>query len=67
MKMIRPIVNASKIIDPFDAVIVGFNGVLTEGNGIKQDAVNALINIKIGKEGRSIFTSVYALVRITEI
>ena len=51
MKMIRPIVNISKIIDNYDAVIVGFRGVLTEGDSIKQDAVNALVNIrKAGKE-----------------
>ena len=50
MKMIKPIVNISKVIDNFDTVIVGFNGVLSEGNGIKVDAINALVNMKkIGK------------------
>ena len=46
MKMIRPIVNIGKIIEPYEAVIVGFNGVLTDGNGIAADAVNALVEMK---------------------
>lgn len=65
MKMIRPIVNASKIIDPFDAVIVGFNGVLTEGNGIKQDAINALINMK--KAGKSVVLCSNSPLRVSQI
>lgn len=44
--MIRPIVNIGKIIEPYEAVIVGFNGVLTDGNGIAADAVNALVEMK---------------------
>ena len=50
MKMIKPIVNISKVIDNFDTVIIGFSGVLSDGGGVKVDAVNALINMKkIGK------------------
>ncbi|MDO5386160.1 MAG: HAD hydrolase-like protein [Pseudomonadota bacterium] len=52
MKMIRPIVNIGKIIEPYEAVIVGFNGVLTDGNGIAADAVNALVEMK--KRGKHI-------------
>lgn len=52
MKMIRPIVNISKVIDNYDAVIVGFGGVLSDASGIKQEAVSALINIK--KQGKKI-------------
>lgn len=52
MKMIKPIVNISKVIDNYDTVIVGFSGVLTEGNGIKSEALSALINIK--KAGKQI-------------
>ncbi len=44
--MIKPIVNILKIIDNYDAVIVGFSGVLTEGQGLKSEALQALINIK---------------------
>lgn len=52
MKMIKPIVNISKVIDNYDTVIVGFSGVLTEGNGIKSEALSALVNIK--KAGKRI-------------
>lgn len=52
MKMIKPIVNISKVIDNYDTVIVGFSGVLTEGNGIKSEALSALVNIK--KAGKQI-------------
>ena len=34
IKMIKPIVNISKVIEPYNTVIVGFNGVLSEGNGV---------------------------------
>ena len=46
MKMIKPIVNISKVIDPFDAVITGFDGVLYDGRAFRQEAVDALINMK---------------------
>ncbi len=52
MKMIKPIVNILKIIDNFDTVIVGYSGVLSEGNGIKSEAVTALVNMK--KSGKHI-------------
>lgn len=65
MKMIRPIVNISKIIDNYDAVIVGFRGVLTEGDSIKQDAVNALFNIR--KAGKRIVLCTNSALRSTQI
>ncbi len=46
MKMIKPIVNISKVIDNYKTVIVGFNGVLSDGRHIYSEALNALINIK---------------------
>ena len=46
MKMIRPIVNVGKIIDDYEAVIVGFNGVLSDGASIKQEAVESLVEMK---------------------
>ena len=52
MKMIKPIVNISKIIDGFDAVVVGYSGVLSDGVSIKSEALNALVNIK--KAGKRI-------------
>ena len=50
--MIKPIVNILKIIDNFDVAVVGFSGVLSEGSGIKSEAINALINMK--KSGKKI-------------
>ncbi len=52
MKMIKPIVNISKVIDNYDAVVVGFSGVLSEGGEIKSEALSTLINIK--KAGKQI-------------
>lgn len=52
MKMIKPIVNILKIIDNYDAFIVGFYGVLSDGSAIKTEAVNALVNLK--KSGKHI-------------
>lgn len=46
IKMIKPIVNISKVIEPYNTVIVGFNGVLTEGKGIKPETIDALIGMK---------------------
>ncbi|MBQ8464948.1 MAG: TIGR01459 family HAD-type hydrolase [Alphaproteobacteria bacterium] len=46
IKMIKPVVNASKIMDKYNTVILGLRGVITDGNGIKQDVVNTLINFK---------------------
>lgn len=52
MKMIRPIVNIGKIMDNYDAVVVGFNGVITGENGLKTEAVRALVEMK--KRGKHI-------------
>lgn len=42
MKIIKPIVGISKIIDNYDAVITGFNGVLYNGCEINAEALKAL-------------------------
>lgn len=52
MKMIKPIVNISKIIDNYDTVITGLYGVITDDGGIKSEAVGALLNMK--KAGKRI-------------
>ncbi|MDR1026705.1 MAG: TIGR01459 family HAD-type hydrolase [Lactobacillus sp.] len=52
MKMIKPIVNISKVIDEYDTVAVGLNGVLSDGIGIKTEAASALVNMK--KQGKNI-------------
>lgn len=46
MKMIKPIVNISKVVEPFNTIVIGFNGVLSEGKGVKAEAINALVNMK---------------------
>lgn len=46
MKMIKPIVNISKVIETYDTVIVGFDGILYDGKSFKSEAVNALVNLK---------------------
>ena len=51
MKQIAPIVGISKIIASYDALICGFNGVISRGNSLSQEALNALKNVaKSGKE-----------------
>lgn len=42
MKMIKPIVNLSKVVENYDTVLLGFNGVVTEGNGILADAAKTI-------------------------
>ena len=42
MKFIKPIVGISKIIDSYDCLICGFNGVMSKGNNINIEALKAL-------------------------
>lgn len=46
IKMIKPIVNVSKIMDKYNTVILGWRGVITDGKLIKPDVINTLINFK---------------------
>lgn len=46
IKMIKPIVNISKIADKYNTVIFGLRGVISDGKNIKPDVTNALINMK---------------------
>ena len=46
IKMIKPIVNASKIIDKYNTIFLGLRGVITDGKMIKPDIINTLINFK---------------------
>ena len=45
MKMIKPIVNLSKIANDYDTFVFGFNGVLYDGENILPDAVKCLKNL----------------------
>lgn len=42
MKMIKPIVNISKIAENYDTFLVGLNGVLTQGAGLLPESVKTL-------------------------
>ena len=42
MKIIKPIVAISKIIDNHDAVLCGFDGVLYDGKNVNKEALHAL-------------------------
>lgn len=46
IKMIKPIVNVSKVIDKYNTIILGFRGVITDGQIIKPDIVDTLIHFK---------------------
>ena len=51
MKMIKPIVNLSKIVDEYDTFVFGFNGVLYNGDIIFPEAASCLRNLAaIGKK-----------------
>lgn len=65
VKMIKPIVNISKVIEPYNTVIVGFNGVLSEGNGVKSEAVEALIQMK--RAGRHIVLLSNTALRVSSL
>jgi HAD superfamily hydrolase (TIGR01459 family) len=51
MKMIKPIVNLSKIVDEYDTFVFGFNGVLYNGDIIFPEAASCLRNLAaVGKK-----------------
>ncbi len=51
MKMIKPIVNLSKIAGDYNTFVFSFNGVLTDGNRIFPEAVTCLNNLAaLGKK-----------------
>ena len=45
MKPITPVVGISKVINPYDCIVCGVDGVLTKGNGFDLEALKALKNI----------------------
>jgi HAD superfamily hydrolase (TIGR01459 family) len=52
MKMIKPIVNISKIMDAYDIILCGFNGVIHDGVEFRPEAIDALIRLR--KNGKKI-------------
>jgi HAD superfamily hydrolase (TIGR01459 family) len=65
MKIIKPIVGISKIIDNYDVVVCGFNGVLYDGEHVKQDAVDALT--KCAASGKKVVIATNSSLRVAEI
>lgn len=51
MKMIKPIVNLSKIADEYDTFVLGFNGVIYDGNTVLPEAATCLKRLSaLGKK-----------------
>ncbi len=51
MNSIIPLIGISKVSDLYDAYVLGFDGVLSKGNGFSNDALKAIRNLHaIGKE-----------------
>lgn len=65
MKMIKPIVNISKIMDAYDAILCGFNGVIYDGIEFKSEAIDALIRLR--KNGKKIVLITSSSMRISKI
>ena len=65
MKMIKPIVNISKIADEYDTFVFGFNGVLYDGQCVLPEAANCLKNLK--SLGKKIVVVSNSHLRIAEI
>ena len=63
--MIKPVVNISKVIEPFDTVIVGLYGVLYDGRSFKTEAVEALKALK--RSGRKIVLVSNASLRVQQV
>lgn len=65
MKMIKPIVNFSKIADGFDTFVFGYNGVISSGNSIMPSATECLKNLALMKKKIIIISN--SNLRISEI
>jgi len=63
MKFIKPVVGISKIIDNYKNIICGFNGVLSKGNNINIEALNALSKCIMNKKQVVILTNSYLRVK----
>ena len=65
IKMIKPIVNISKVIEPFDAIVVGLYGVLYDGKSFKGEAIEALKAMK--RSGRKIVLVSNTSLRVQQV
>ena len=65
MKMIKPIVNISRIIENYDTIVLGMSGVISEGAGILPEAKDALQKLK--KAGKKIVLLTNSAMRVEDI
>lgn len=65
MKMIKPIVNISRVADAYDAVLCGFNGVLHNGVSLIPEALEALLYFY--KNGKKIVLLSNTSLRVEEL
>lgn len=65
MKIIKPIVGISKIIDNYDVVLCGLNGVLYDGENVNQEALEALR--KTAQIGKKVILLTNSALRVREI
>lgn len=65
MKMIKPIVNISKILDNYHLVVTGLEGVISEGGNILPEAKEALIKMK--KSGQRLILLTNSPLRVHSI
>lgn len=65
MKIIKPVVGVSKIIDGYNAVLCGFNGVLYNGETVNKEAMQALY--KMSQAGKKIIIITNSAMRVREI
>lgn len=65
MKMMKPIVSISKIVNNYDTIVIGFRGALFEGLSIKKDAAVALLQLK--KMGKKIILLTNSPIRTAKI
>lgn len=65
MKIIKPIVGVSKIIDNYDVVLCGLNGVLYNGESVNKEALEALY--KIAQSGKRVIILTNSALRVRKI
>ena len=65
MKMIKPVVNISKIMNAHDVIVCGLNGVIYDGNSFSSDAIDALIRLR--KNGKQVVLLSNTSMRISEL
>lgn len=65
MKIIKPVVGVSKIIDGYNAVLCGFNGVLYNGETVNKEALQALY--KMAQSGKKVVIITNSVMRVREV